>query len=118
MRLTVKNMAVDKTAEITAISKETLEISPNNDSNNSGWGTIKNPAAKDETKITPTRASVGKEVFISSSQIKKIPRSKKIKAPKETSKPNSKASPMPGKATWPRASPTKAILLVSINDPK
>jgi len=85
--------------EAITISKETLEISPNRASNNSGLGTIKNPIAKEATKTTPTNASIGKEVFISNSQIKKIPKSKNKKAPKETSKPKSKAKPIPGSAT-------------------
>ena len=118
MRFITKNIKIEKTAEIRAISKETFEISPNRASNNSGSGTIKNPIAKEVTKTIPTNASIGKEVFISNSQMRKIPKSKNKKAPKETSKPKSKANPIPGKATWPKASPTKAILLVSIKEPK
>jgi len=62
--------------------------------------------------------SVDNSVFVSSSQIRRMPKSKNTKAPKETLNPKSKASPMPGKATWPRASPTKAIFLVIIKEPR
>src|SRR3989344_2738040 len=118
MSFTAKNIKIEKTTEAKASPKDTLEISPNKASSNSGSGTIKNPIAKEATKIMPTNASVGNEVLISNSQINKIPISKNKKAPKETFKPKSRAKPMPGKATWPKASPTKAILFVSIKEPK
>jgi len=37
MRFITKNIKIEKTAEIRAISKETFEISPNRASNNSGF---------------------------------------------------------------------------------
>jgi hypothetical protein len=74
--------------------------------------------ATPEAKTRAVRASIGSFVLISNTQIRTIPSITNGNAPRETSKPYIKAKAIPGKVRCPRGPATRAILLLSIRDPR
>ena len=63
-------------------------------------------------------ASIGSFVFISMSQIRTTPNMTNGNAPRETSKPQSNASAIPGSVRCPKGPATSAIRRLSINEPR
>ncbi len=83
----------------------------------SSFGIVRTPTAKLVVKRSPTKASPGSVVCPSSHQTITAAASKNTKTPQNGSSAYSKASAIPGSATWESASPTRAIRFKIINPP-
>src|SRR5579884_452887 len=86
-----------------------LPMSPNKPSRSDSDGVTSAPRARAVVKSTPTIDSAARRVRCSS---------RKTRAPTKGSRRQSRASPRPGRATWERASDTRAILRRMTNTPR
>jgi len=93
-------------------------MSPKRASRSSGSGMMSIPMARASVNRAPTIVSGDNLVTFSMWDIATADAKRKAKAPKNGLNPNRIPMARPGRATCERASPTKAIFLITIRDPK
>src|SRR3989344_7441935 len=110
-------MASERTKAIQKSKMEISTILPKSASKISPSVTRRAPIASERAKNTPTTVSTGSFVLFSTSQIKNMPTTRKTTEPHRIFKLNMSAMAIPGRATCESASPTRAILRKSANEP-